>query len=100
METPVRVVHKRREWVAGVIPLELPVGAKILHVGDQKGAGDSLDFWFETEPDLEETEVRMVRVFGTGHLMPLMGEGWWHVGTVVTAGGKLVWHVYMEEVRF
>lgn len=51
---------------------------------------DVVQVWTD-EPDSENYKVRAVRVYGTGQPVPLFDE---HLGSVVTAMGALVWHVF------
>jgi hypothetical protein len=93
-------VHKTRVRVNDTISLEIPKGSKLLHIADQQGAGADLDFWYLTDPSETEAETRNVRVYGTGH--PIADDsldGWTHLGTVITAGGMLAWHVFLEGER-
>lgn len=80
------------------IVLELPVGSTLLDVGDKGGAGIGLDFWFFV-PDTrqKETEVRRVFAHPTGHPLDLKQwcpDDYWK--TVITAGGALVLHIFLE----
>lgn len=67
------------------------------------GGGDVVGVACQTGPDViqvwtEEWEgttlVRSARVFGTGHVVPMDKN---HVGMVLAAGGRLVWHVYTDR---
>lgn len=68
----------------------------VLHVGSQ-GDPQSVQLWFRHEDtpqdDLNKFEVR---VFCTGHEVP--GHAY-HVGSVLVAGGLLVWHVFAVEAK-
>jgi len=69
--------------------LELPLGAKLVHVGLAPG-GPAV--WIELDPD----ETRMIEhrfwVHGTGHEVPLWRD---HIGSVIVP--PLVWHVYHAQ---
>lgn len=71
--------------------------AKIVHVACQYGAlTNTVQVWFEATTDLPEgyqDTTHNLRVFGTGQPVPEDAE---HVGTAIMAGGRLVWHVYVE----
>lgn len=73
--------------------LEVPQGCKFLSVAEQNGA---LVLYALVDPSakLEKTEV-LIR--GTGHPIDegklLSNE---FIGSVVSAGGMLVWHVFVE----
>lgn len=79
-----------------VLKWEVPVddetheisGGPVVHVACQHTA-DVVMVWTE-ESDLT-LAPRTVRVFGTGHPIPKAAT---HIGSVVTAGGALVWHLY------
>ena len=43
------------------------------------------------EPSMSYTADRQVQVFGTGQSIPIGSE---HIGSVMTFGGALVWHVF------
>jgi hypothetical protein len=51
---------------------------------------DTVQVWTD-EPDSENIKMRSVRVYGTGHEVPLFDE---HLGSVITAMGALVWHAF------
>lgn len=65
---------------------------KVVFVGCQYGP-NSVQVWTE-EAAVAPHATRPVAAFGTGHEIPDSSR---HVGTAVTAGGSLVWHVF--EVR-
>ena len=81
-----RVVYKY-----GVMPgynlLNIPVGSKIVHVGEQNYG---LYIWVEQDPS-RPIEYKTINVYGTGDAIRNQHEH--HVGSVVTQNG-LVWHVY------
>lgn len=72
--------------------VEMPMGANIIHVGNQYGM---VCLWAEVDTDVGK-ESRWFRIYGTGHNVVSL-EGLDFVGTVITMDGKLVWHVYEEE---
>lgn len=49
---------------------------------------DYVEIWAETGG---MSQSRRFRVYGTGHLIP---DDATYVGTVLTPGGQLVWHLY------
>lgn len=71
----------------------------VVHVDCRTGENDVVQVWtLECEPldnvlagNLRSDFGRYVRVFGTGHSIP---AGASHIGTALTAGGALVWHVF------
>lgn len=110
-------VHKYLlRCVTDVISLEMPSQARVLHL---EVVEDNVWMWALVDTELP-TATRRFRIAGTGHpldepelLKPLRASipqsrsvhpvyyvEFRHVGTVVTYGGKLVWHVFdMGEER-
>ena len=75
----------------GETTIDLPLSAKIIHVGEQFG---QLQLWVETTPG-EPTSPRYYRVFNTGQTIDnIMGLEICHVGTAIMDGGSYVAHVY------
>ena len=73
--------------------LELPLGAKMVHVGLDPGASEGgPTVWAEVDPD----EARMIKhrfwVHGTGHDIP---PGRDHLGSVIDP--PFAWHVYHSQ---
>jgi hypothetical protein len=60
---------------------------------------DTVQVWADVETGRPMAR-RVIGIFGTGHEVPrtmVSGDGtvpFVHVGTVTTAGGALVWHVF------
>jgi hypothetical protein len=79
------------KWVVPVDdqPHEIGCG-KVVHVACQSGP-ELVMVWTEEHAPGKPEQTREVQVYGTGHQVPMFAE---HVGSVVTAGGALVWHVY------
>lgn len=78
------------------VTLRLPIGARILSVGPPRGgSGFHLDLWALVDPDADG-EDRFFCIVGTGNPAPDFIDR--HIGTVATAGGALIWHVF-EEAR-
>lgn len=71
--------------------LEIPVGAKVLHVGFQTHVPH---IWILVDPDAPKEKV-IYWVIGTGHGMPaeILLE---HVGTALSDEESYVWHVFEE----
>jgi hypothetical protein len=76
--------------------VDMPTDAEILHVGAQDPTGRSVQLWALVEPTEPPIQVedREFAIVGTGHAVPpdLTREGF--LGSVITAGGALVWHVF------
>ncbi len=73
---------------------DIPKGGRIVHIQSQSGF-DSVQFWAMVNPHAERVDVRRFLVVGTGHDF---GNTFYHVGSTVVLGGKLVWHL-LEEVQ-
>lgn len=71
--------------------VNLPFGAKVVHVGMQN---DKMYLWAEVDPKSKDDTPVTFRIFGTGHPMPEANIQ--HVGTVFD--GPFVWHVYQSLV--
>lgn len=67
--------------------IDMPEGAELLHVAEQYG---TLTLWARVIPTGQPVVKREIIVRGTGH--PIWTQA--YVGTVVTAAGALVWHVF------
>jgi hypothetical protein len=75
---------------SGVV--EMPVGAKILHVGCQ---GSEIMLWAEVDTG-NANENRLFEVFGTGFQIPIdIGVSRKYLATVFV--GSFVWHVYEKS---
>ena len=89
-----RLMAARMVWKVPLTdPVEvvrLPLGAWTVHVAQQDPERPWPTVWVEVDPDQPEIDV-MFQVVGTGQ--PI-ATGAHHVGSVLTAGGALVWHVY------
>lgn len=66
----------------------MPRGARVLSVAEQHG---KLCLWALVNPDADRVK-RALRIAGTGH--PCDARAAHLVGTVLCAGGSLVWHVF------
>lgn len=84
----------RTIWKYAVLTLddqtiEIPEGARLLHVDDQSGW---IMLWALVDPDARRVS-RQIRVVGTGHPIPddlvLV-----YVGSLQQANGNLVWHIF------
>lgn len=73
--------------------IDLPVGAKILRVGEQHG---SLRIWALVNPNVPKV-TREFYIVGTGQIFYHRRDDV-HLGTVVMPGGIFVWHVF-ERAR-
>ena len=71
-----------------LVSIEMPKGAEPLFVGEQFGVPC---LWARVDP-AAPTERRWFRWAGTGH--PLGRFTGRHIGTWITHGGNLVWHLF------
>ena len=71
-----------------IVELELPSCARILHVYPQ---GENLCVWALVNPHNKTTEIKRLRIAGTGH--PI--EGNWSYLTSVHES-VFVWHIFEE----
>lgn len=70
--------------------IQMPSGAKVLSIGAQDPTGSTVQLWAEVDTE-EKPEDRHFVIVGTGNHQWAKGI---YLGTVITAGGALVWHVY------
>ena len=68
--------------------IEMPVGAKVLHVNVQRGVPC---IWVEVDPS-NEIETREFQVYGTGHMIP--DNSGTYLGTFMVDDGNYVFHIY------
>lgn len=68
--------------------VSLPVGAQILTAAIQN---DNLTIWARVDPEMEATNNRIVRVYGTGHPIDKHDA---YINTVFD--GPFVWHVFVK----
>lgn len=76
--------------------IEMPHGAEVLCAREQPSEPDAyrqVCIWARIDAEEPRKEVRKFRLCGTGHDAPADR----YVGTAITCGGALVWHVF--EVR-
>jgi hypothetical protein len=73
--------------------LELPVGARLLHVDAQHGAPM---LWAMVEPG-PDVEARRILIAGTGQPIDVEQEALTHISTFLVSGGIFVSHAF--EVR-
>lgn len=94
-----RTIWKYEISVEYATELMVPQGAKVVHVDSQfPDTFDTVALWFEVETDAEFEVPRRMYIYGTGHPIPEQ-ENFVHVGTTITAEGRLVWHVYEQVLR-
>jgi hypothetical protein len=72
--------------------VEMPYGAKLLHVASQFGDPRVLTLWALVAPTASPA-MRRILIRGTGHPISLE-DSRDYVGTVIVADGRIVWHVF------
>jgi hypothetical protein len=73
------------------VRIDMPAGAEPISVGPPRNGAEDLDMWAIVDPN-SPAAPRTFLVVGTGNPIP---DGCARfVGTVVTHGGALVWHVF------
>lgn len=89
------VVYKFQLKIENSQNLILPIGAKILSVGTVNQ--DSTDIFIWAAVDYQPTghETRRIRMVGTGQVCDMYNLSF--IGTVIVAGGRLVYHVFEEK---
>lgn len=70
--------------------LELPQGAKILHIDEQKSA---MFLWALIDSNIVETETQKFKWFGTGQPIDNV-DSMSYIGSAVCNGGIFVWHLF------
>lgn len=73
--------------------IRAPAEARVVHVDNQN---ERPTLWMEVDDSRPNERRTFVVVVGTG--APVPAEPAAHVGTVLTAGGGYVWHVYEVEL--
>jgi hypothetical protein len=71
--------------------IQMPAGAKPLHVGVQN---EELMLWVEVVTTNHKESVE-VRIYGTGWELP--SNPGKYLGTFFSGQGAFVWHVYLRE---
>lgn len=87
------VIWKYGIPLADAFTLELPRGATLLHVDEQRGTPQ---LWAMVVPGRDK-EKRTFVLLGTGHTSPHSPDSLKHIGTFQLEGGALVFHLF--EVR-
>ncbi len=83
------VIWKQELNLDSVQRIILPKGSQILKVAEQDG---KICLWFMHTNYNKEYDVRVIRIFGTGH--EFNAEGLKHIDTLIM--GLFVWHVFEE----
>lgn len=88
-----RRIYKYPLPLRDTVPLMMPRGAQWLHVDEQY---DTPVIWAIVDTDAPEV-TRVIHIEGTGASLPPGSEEWEHIGSLLMAGGRLVWHVFAER---
>ena len=73
--------------------LALPAHSEILTVQNQN---EQICIWAFVNEEYPQTDVRKIRIIGTGNPVPKEDTFFKYIGTVQMMEGKLVWHVFEE----
>jgi len=84
-----RTIHKQQLQIADTWTYLLPMNAKIIHIAEQNGKPM---MWYIFDANEQRNESRLLRTYGTGHLVADNGQR--HLGTVVLTSMPLVLHVF------
>ncbi len=91
-------VYKYSFPVNDEISLELPIGAEVLTVQDQR---DTPQLWALVDTQEDRKEIRTFVYIGTGHKHPK--EFWLglkYITTFQQLDGSLVWHVFERPIEW
>ncbi len=84
--------------VSDMVAIEMPSGAKILHVEVQPASSlverSQPCLWALVDPEAKKC-LRSFYIFGTGHSLGPRADDLRHVGTFLD--GAFVWHVFEEK---
>lgn len=86
-----RRIYKYEIPIKDSFALELPQGARILHINTQR---DAPCLWAEIDDTAPKT-TRWFEVYGTGHLMHDNPNA--YIGTFFVHDGQFVFHVYERQ---
>lgn len=89
-------VHRTLIPIQDVTELSLRGYRRTIHVAPARDAPRQLiEIWYEAADIDDDMRVRFW-VHGTGHVFTHTADNAPHVGTILTDGGKFVWHIYAE----
>lgn len=87
-----RTIYRYPIVITDTYSLELPLGAKFLHVDQLARAPHTPSMWFLVDPE-RELVIREFAILGTGNPVPDYVAPQEHLGTFQDLLG-LVWHVF------
>jgi hypothetical protein len=85
----VKVIHKYELPIGDEVIVEMPADSEVLHVCSQFGDARTVTMWVRCDLASQVVRRRFL-IRGTGHEV---GDEP-HIGTVIAAGGQIVWHVF------
>ena len=88
-----KTIYKYPLEITNKQSIEIPNNSRILSVANQN---ENICLWVEIDKKEEKKTELAFYVFGTGHDIP-DNLNLHFIGTVVTLGGRLVWHVFAER---
>lgn len=83
-------IYKYNLQVTDEQVIELPEDAEILHVDCQDPSGRTIQLWAKVGVTTPTASRRFI-ILGTGQPVP---EDAIYIGSVLCAGGALVWHIF------
>ena len=86
-----RTIHKYVLPVTDEVTIQMPLDAKVLHVGWQGPSQGQIEVWAEVNTFAGQVPHRF-RIYGTGHPMEPDPTKERYIGTVQVQA--FVWHVY------
>ncbi len=87
------VIRKYHFELNDVVQLEMPLGARVLHVAEQRG---QLCMWAGVDTNTS-LATHTFYVYGTGQPLDGLNTGT-HVATFFMNGGQYVWHMFTGPV--
>lgn len=85
-------------WVIPVDDQPHKMGGGPVVMVDTRGSTDTVEVWtiemVDDKTFVSLNRERRAQVFGTGHPIPFESE---HVGSAITPGNVLVWHLFREK---
>ncbi len=84
-------IYKHEIEVHDTFVLQIPMYGHILKVAKQ---GDKICVWVKGDTQRESVPITL-RIFGTGHPLPIEEENLTYLDTVVM--GYFVWHVFIKD---
>jgi hypothetical protein len=91
----VKTIYKYPLGAKTVNYIELPKGAEVISVQEQRGG---VNVYALVDNEIEETETFEVLMYGTGHKVTERIDDYKFLGTVSMYGGDLVFHIFAEKV--